>query len=110
MCQRRSKWHVNVTLSAAPREQKPVGNLFVIYGRLIGPLLGGYLLFDKAFAYIHLPGTPLFVSEMVLGVGLLASIVATGYFWFPLRDEPILALLGAFALWGLTRSLPGLVE
>src|SRR5215207_5193758 len=84
------------------------GRLFVLYGRLLGPLLGGYLLFDRAFAYLHLPGSPLFVAEMALGVGAAATVMATRYFQAPIRDEPILALLGAFALWGLVRTLPGL--
>ena len=84
--------------------------LLAVYGWVIGPLLGGYLLFDKAFAYIHLPGTPLFVSEMVLGVGILAAIIGTRYFRVPITDEPILALLSAFALWGWVRALPGVME
>jgi hypothetical protein len=90
-----------------PEVQEASGRLFLLYGRLIGALLAGYLLFDKAFAYLHLPGTPLFVGEMVLGVGLLAALAATRYLHVPIRDEPTLALLGAFAAWGLIRALPG---
>jgi O-antigen ligase len=92
----------------SPRLREPPSGLFVLYGRLIGLLLGGYLLFDKAFAYLRLPGTPLYVSEMVLAVGVTAALVGTRWFRIPLRDEPILALLGAFALWGLIRTLPGI--
>ncbi len=91
-----------------PQVQEASGRLFLLYGRLLAILLGGYLLFDKAFAYIHLPGSPLFVAEMVLGVGALAVLLATRYLRVPLRDEPILALLCAFALWGLIRALPGI--
>ncbi|MGH3331942.1 MAG: O-antigen ligase family protein [Nocardioidaceae bacterium] len=89
--------------------QAPGGarRLLVLYGRLLGPLLGGYLLFDRAFAYLHLPGTPLYVGEMVLAVGAFAVLAAPGYLRVPMRDEPILALLAAFALWGLIRTLPG---
>jgi O-antigen ligase len=83
------------------------GRLFVLYGRLLGPLLAGYLLFDRAFAYLHLPGSPLFVGEMVLGVGAAAVVVSTRFIKAPLRDEPILALLVAFAAWGLIRMVPG---
>jgi hypothetical protein len=75
---------------------------------LLGPLLAGYLLFDKAFAYIHLPGTPLYVGEMVLVVGSLGALTATGYLRVAVRDEPILTLLAAFFLCGLIRFLPGL--
>src|SRR5829696_1782932 len=91
-----------------PQASEASGRLFVVYGRLLGLLLGGYLLFDKAFAYLHLPGIPLFVGEMVLGVGALAAVIATRYLRVPIRDEPILALLGAFALWGLIRAMPGI--
>ena len=84
------------------------GHLLVLYGRLLGPLLGGYLLLDKAFAYIHLPGTPQYVGELVLTVGGLGVLSATGYLRIPVRDEPILALLAAFFLWGFIRFLPGL--
>ncbi|MFC5993669.1 O-antigen ligase family protein [Pseudonocardia hispaniensis] len=80
------------------------------YGRLLGPLLAGYLLFDRAFAYVHLPGTPLYIGEMVLAVGIVGVLTATGYIRIPLRDEPILALLAVFTLWGLVRAVPGIRE
>ncbi|MGD9934688.1 MAG: hypothetical protein AB7T37_13370, partial [Dehalococcoidia bacterium] len=70
--------------------------MLVVYGWLIGPLLAGYLLFDKAFAYLHIPGTPLYIGEVVLGIGVLAVLCATGYLRIPVRDEPILALLAVF--------------
>jgi hypothetical protein len=84
------------------------GRLLVVYGRLLGPLLGGYMLLDRAFAYVHLPGTPAYVGELVLVVGGLGVLAATGYLRIPVRDEPVLALLGAFFLWGLIRLPPGL--
>jgi len=81
--------------------------MLVLYGKWLGLLLGGYLLLDKAFAYIHLPGTPAYVGEIVLAVGALGVLSATGYLRIPVRDEPILALLAAFFLWGFIRFLPG---
>ena len=84
------------------------GRLLVLYGWLVGPLLAGYMLFDKAFAYVHLPGTPLYVGEMVLLVGALGCLTATGYLRIVVRDDPMLALLAAFFLWGFIRFLPGL--
>ena len=98
----------DVLVNAPGRARGASGRLLVLYGRLLGPLLGGYLLLDKAFAYIHLPGTPLYVGEMVLTVGGLGVLGATGYLRIPIRDEPILALLAAFFLWGFIRFLPGL--
>jgi hypothetical protein len=98
----------DTVLDTPHRARGVPGHLLVVYGRLLGPLLAGYLLFDKAFAYIHVPGTPLYVGEMVLVVGSLGGLAATGYLAVPVRDEPILALLAAFFLWGFIRFLPGL--
>jgi hypothetical protein len=97
----------DVFVDAPGRAGGASGNLLVLYGRLLGPLLGGYLVLDKAFAYIHLPGTPAYVGELVLTVGGLGVLSATGYLRIPLRDEPVLALLAAFFLWGLIRFPPG---
>jgi hypothetical protein len=96
-----------IILNPAYRPRKS-GRLFVLYGRLLGPLLAGYLLFDRAFAYLHLPGTPLYVGEMVLVVGVLGALTATGYLRIAVRNEPVLTLLAVFFLWGLIRFLPGL--
>jgi hypothetical protein len=96
------------TLDAPERTRDAPGRMLVLYGRLLGPLLVGYLLFDQAFAYIHLPGTPLYVGEIVLVVGSLGVLAATGYLRVVIRDEPILALLGAFFVWGFIQFLPGL--
>ena len=38
-------------------------NPFVGYGNVLGVLLLGYLFFDRAFAYLHLPGLPVFVAS-----------------------------------------------
>ena len=84
------------------------GRLLVYYGRLLAPLLAGYLLFDKAFAYLHLPGTPLYVGELVLVVGVFGSLAATGYLRATVSDDPVMTLLFAFFLWGLIRLVPGL--
>jgi hypothetical protein len=98
----------DVLVDVPDRAQAASGRLLVLYGWLLGPLLGGYLLLDKAFAYIHLPGTPAYVGELVLTVGAFGVLTATGYLRIPVRDEPILALLAAFFLWGFIRLLPGL--
>jgi O-Antigen ligase len=95
-------------LCAPDRTRRASGRVLVIYGQLLGPLLGGYLLLDRSFAYIHLPGTPAYVGELVLTLGGLGVLEATGYLRIPLRDEPILAVLAAFFLWGFVRFLPGL--
>ena len=89
------------------RARRPSGRLLLLYGRLIGPLLAGYLMFDRAFAYLHVPGTPLYVGELVIVIGVLGVLSATGYLRAAIRDEPILTLLAVFFVWGLVRFLPG---
>ena len=49
--------------------------------RIVGQLeqallfaLAGYLFFDRAFAWIHVPGLPLFVGELVIVLGIVALL------------------------------------
>jgi hypothetical protein len=61
-------------------------------------LLGGYLFFNKSFAYLHVPGTPVFVGEIVLGIGVFEALRLRSP-WYPLlRGSPILRALLAFML------------
>ena len=41
--------------------------------------LAGYLFFDRAFAHLHIPGTPVFVAEPVLALGLVAFYTVWGF-------------------------------
>ena len=60
-------------------------------------LLAGYLLFDRAFAHLHIPGTPIYPAELVLAVGLaLVAAEVAGL----LRLSTPLRALAAFATWG----------
>jgi O-antigen ligase len=79
----------------------------VAYCWAIGPLLAGYLSLDKAFAYLHVPGTPLYIGEMVLALGIGGLVASSGYLRIPMRDESILAVLVLFLLWGAIRTVPG---
>lgn len=38
--------------------------------------LGGYLFFDRGFAWLHIPGTPAFIGELVIVFGVLALIAS----------------------------------
>ncbi len=89
--------------------EHPIGErLYRLFGVLIGPLLVWYMFFDKAGAYVHIPGTPLYLAECLLLVAILASALATGYLRITIRDDPLLTLLGFFILWGLARTIPEL--
>ena len=37
-------------------------------------LLGGYMFFDRAFGHLHIPGTPIYLAEPILAIGLVLSI------------------------------------
>ena len=95
-------------LAAPDAASRASGHLLVTYSWWLGLILAGDMMFDRAFAYIHVPGTPLYIGEMVLGIGIVGVLAATGYLRVVVRDEPILALLSAFFLWGLIRFLPGI--
>jgi O-antigen ligase len=59
-------------------------------------LLGGYLFFDKSFAYLHVPGTPFFVGEIVLGIGFYESLRIRSPWYRLLRSSAILRMLLVF--------------
>jgi O-antigen ligase len=62
----------------------------------LGLLLTGYLFFDKAFAYLHIPGTPVFVGEIVLAIGVVEAVRARLSWRRVLRALPALKILLAF--------------
>jgi hypothetical protein len=47
-------------------------------GLALPPVLALYALFDRGFAYIHIPRTPVFPGEVVVGLALL--VVATALY------------------------------
>ena len=62
-------------------------------------LLGGYLLFDRAFAHLHIPGTSIFVAEPVLALGLVMAAGSAEGRRLVRYSPPVRALVG-FMLWG----------
>jgi hypothetical protein len=78
---------------------KSVETLFL---RLLVIVLLGYALLGRTFAGIGAP--PLYVGELVLGVGLLSAIAA-GWHSRPVRS-PLIYLLIAFMGWGAARTIP----
>ena len=67
---RRSGWAATAVIANQLRYQE---GRFVWLARALAFLLGGYLLFDRTFAWLHVPGTPLFVGELVLVFGLYVA-------------------------------------
>jgi O-Antigen ligase len=67
----------------------------------LGLLLTAYALFSRGAAYAG--HYPIFVGEIVLGVGVLACVLRTG---LPLMRSPLAWLLVVFMGWGALRTLP----
>jgi hypothetical protein len=73
----------------------------------------GYLLLDRGFGWIHIPGTPLFIGEIVLAVGILALMASRIRISSLLvRSQPLtilmlymgwgaVVLIGGFGLYGI---------
>lgn len=71
----------------------------------LGALLCGYLFFNRSFAYIHVPGTPVFVGELVLGLGLVEAARLRAPWLRMTARSPILKALFAFMLLCLCRLI-----
>lgn len=63
-------------------------------------VVAGYIMFDRPFAWIHVPGTPLFVGEMVIGIGVLALLTTHTSAVALLRQSVSLKALRNYMLWG----------
>ncbi len=67
----------------------------------LAAVIVGYLAFDRAFAWLHIPGTPLFLGEFVMfaALGLLLVSPIAGFGAVLRRNRPALILLTWMA-WG----------
>jgi hypothetical protein len=89
-------------LAAAPDRATPFPtsragpHSFVWFTPALGLLLGGYLFFSKSFAYVHIPGTPVFVGEIVLGIGVVEVLMVRSPWRHLLTTAPVLKVLAVF--------------
>jgi hypothetical protein len=56
-------------------------------------VLGGYLFFNRSFAYLHVPGTPLYIGEIALALGLVQALRVTPSIPVVLRHARALQVL-----------------
>lgn len=69
-------------------------------------ILFGYMFLGKGFAYLHIPvGFPLYVGEMVLGLGLVAALLRPRLITGALKTTPGM-IFALFFILGLIRTLP----
>jgi O-Antigen ligase len=69
---------------------------FIWFTPTLGLLLCGYLFFSKSFAYLHIPGTPLFIGEVVLGIGVVEVLMVRSPWRNLLATAPVLKVLAVF--------------
>jgi hypothetical protein len=62
--------------------------------------LGGYLFFDRAFAWVHVPGLPLFVGELIIVLGVVAMLSTNLRLGRVVRESGALKALLAYMAWG----------
>ena len=76
--------------------------------RMLPIVLAGYALFDRAFAWFHLPGLPLFPGEVMVALAVLVIAGATSTVLGGARSRIPSTLLLVFILWGVLRTVPHL--
>lgn len=62
-------------------------------------LLGGYMFFDRAFGHLHIPGTPIYLAEPILAIGLVLAVNSVEGRRLLKFSTPVRALIG-FMAWG----------
>lgn len=69
-----------------------------------------YAVLDRAFAWIHVPGTPAFVGELTIALGVLALFASSVPMVAAIRRSPARKALLAWMIWVLVflvLQLPG---
>jgi hypothetical protein len=70
------------------------------FGKMLLVVLGLYLFFDRAGAWIHLPGTPVFIGEVMIALGVIAVASMRVPLGTAIRRSPALKGLAAWMGWG----------
>ena len=71
----------------------------VLEALLLGVMLA-YVLFDRAFAWVHVPGTPLFVGELVIVIGVLVLLGMHTQLGAIARTSSSMVVVFVFMAWG----------
>ncbi len=82
-----------VIQAALASERRHQAARYVFLARALAFLLAGYLLFDRTFAWLHVPGTPIFIGEVVLASGLYVAFRSKEALRFVRLSPPMQALL-----------------
>ena len=63
----------------------------------------GYVLFDKSFAWVHVPGVPVFTGELVLFLAVIVLLRHQRDTAAVLRDSPMMRTAALLFVWGALR-------
>lgn len=63
-------------------------------------VLVGYAILDRGFAWFHVPGTPLFLGEIVLALAALAMMSTRAPMLAAFKLSPALKVLAVWMAWG----------
>lgn len=100
---------VGSTPKTSPHVRVPIGRgdlapeprIMIWLERALVALLIGYVMLDRPFAWIHIPGTPLFIGEMVLGLGVAVMLATPTGINSLIRSSGSLKTLRNYMMWGL---------
>jgi hypothetical protein len=81
-------------------ESDPWGRRVRLFELALLFTLGGYLLFDRAFAWIHIPGTPAFIGELVIAYGVVVLLGIHTNLSVAIKNSSSLKALLVYMLWG----------
>ena len=93
-----------------PESEEPTNepeSVRVLEALLLGALMG-YVLFDRAFAWVHVPGTPLFVGELVIVIGVLVLLGMHTQLGAIARTSSSMMAVFVFMAWGALLLVFGL--
>ncbi len=63
----------------------------------------GYVLFDKSFAWVHVPGVPIFIGEIVLFLAVIVLLRHQRDTTAVLRGSPLMLTAALLFVWGALR-------
>ncbi|MCP4307096.1 MAG: O-antigen ligase family protein [bacterium] len=90
-----------ISLIAAPHEDELTEpNIVGWFETALLAALFGYAMLDRGFAWFHVPGTPLFVGELVLAIGVAMMLTSANRVSPLVRGGHSFKTLRLYMLWG----------
>lgn len=85
---------------------RPESRLLTRLEKVLLFALAGYLFFDRGFAWIHVPGTPLFIGELIIAFGIVAMFTSNVRISPAIKASGAFKALLAYMAWGAFLLLP----